>query len=80
MRLSRKPSDPPARRSGVSAPGQSFWSRLIAAIIGLCAYIIEKGAWDVSIAAKSSLQSFREDIEEVAPYLHDRTGGIKGLE
>jgi 2-polyprenyl-6-methoxyphenol hydroxylase-like FAD-dependent oxidoreductase len=73
MRLSRRPDDPPntlgrinAGRVFVTLDRGDYWQ---------CAYVIPKGGDDA--LRRGSIESFRENILAVAPFLRERVGELR---
>jgi len=74
MRLSRRPGDPPntlgrinAGRVFVTLDRGEYWQ---------CAYVIPKGGYDA--LRRGSIESFRESVLAVAPFLGERVGELRG--
>ena len=74
MRLSRRPGDPPntlgrinAGRVFVTLDRGDYWQ---------CAYVIPKGGNDA--LRRDGIESFRENVAAVAPFLRERVGELRG--
>ena len=74
MRISKRPDDPPntlgrinAGRVFVTLDRGDYWQ---------CAYVIPKGGNDA--LRRGGIESFRENVAAVAPFLRERVGELRG--
>ena len=74
MRFSRRPDDPPSTLGRINA-GRVFVT-LDRGDYWQCAYVIPKGGNDA--LRRGGIESFRENVAAVAPFLRERVGELRG--